>query len=166
MKKTAIIVTLIFAALFSGCEKEDYYLLNEQTQNNNDGYVWPGGANPKPVEDLGRTAVSGWNNVYDYKFRIHLDGSQIDPVPLDINTFGIPHVGPGGVTIYTNVSNDATYTITEIKNGYIYYTIRSERGHTLKYNLAKRSGSNWTWFLRYGLNHDDGQNNIISFLTY
>jgi hypothetical protein len=162
MKKIAIL--LIFAALL-GCEKDEFYL-PDQYQDDIDGYVWPGVANPRPVEDLGRTAVSGWSNVYDYNFRIHLDGSQIDPVPLDIESFAIPHVGPEGTTIYENVNNDATYTISSIENGYIYYTIRSEEGHTLKYNLARRSGQNWIWFLRHGLTNDNGQDNMISFQTY
>jgi len=163
MKKIAIM--LIFAALFSGCEKDEFYLPDQENQNNAD-YVWPGSANPRPIEDLGRTAVTGWTNVYDYEFRVHLDGSQIDPVPLDIESFSIPHVGPEGTTIYENVDNDATYTISSIENSYIYYTIRSERGHTLKYNLARKSGQSWIWFLRYGLTNDNGEDNMISFDTY
>lgn len=162
MKK--LVLLLIFAALFSGCEKEEWNYLSENDSTTNN-YVWPGHASPRPVENLGRTAVSGWTNVYDYKFRMHLDGSQTDPNPLDINSFAIPHVGPGGVTIYTNVNNDATYTIDKIENGYIYYTIRSQSGNTLKYNLAKKVGNTYSWFLRYGLTSDDGTSNIVTLVT-
>ncbi|HNV12574.1 MAG TPA: hypothetical protein PK686_00915 [bacterium] len=155
---------LVLAALSSGCEKEEWKYL-EDDGNGTSSYTWPGYPAPKQVESLGRAAVSGFTNVYDYTFRMHLDGSQTDPNPLDISSFAIPHVGPGGVTIYTNVSNDATYTITKIENGYIHYTIRSQIGHTLKYNLAKRTGSTWTWFLRYGLTVDNGIDNMVTFTT-
>ncbi|MFA7365183.1 MAG: hypothetical protein WCZ12_02375, partial [Patescibacteria group bacterium] len=78
----------------------------------------------------------------------------------------IPHVGPGGVLIYENVANDATYTIDRISGSYIYYTIRSEAGHTLKYNIAKKNGATNVWFLRHGLSRDDGTNNMVTFVTY
>ncbi|HOZ53657.1 MAG TPA: hypothetical protein PK142_03200 [bacterium] len=125
-------------------------------------YTWPG-CNPKPVEFLSKTEAPGWPNCYDYSFRLSLDGSQTDPNPLTLESFSIPHVGPGGITIYENVENDATYTITKVSGGYIYYTIRSERGHTLKYNISKRDGTREVWFLRYGLTVDDGVNNMVTF---
>lgn len=163
MKK--LFFLMILASIFTACQKEEWDYPEGQSPDNPTNYNWPGYPAPKPVENLGRTTVSGWTNVYDYTFRMHLDGSQADPNPLDVNSFAMPHVGPGGVTIYTNASNDATYTITRIEGGYIYYTIRSQSGHTLKYNLAKRTGSSWTWFLRYGLTVDNGTDNMITFTT-
>lgn len=161
MKKIVFYLTLVF--LFTSCEKD---LMFDEKIPNSISYDWPGYSNPKPVESLGRQAVSGWANVYDYAFRMSLDGSQVDPNPLDILSFAIPHVGPNGVTIYENVTNDATYTVNKIEGEWIYYTIRSEVGHTLKYNLAKKTGaSSYVWFLRYGFT-DDGINNIIPFVTY
>ncbi|PKM91372.1 hypothetical protein CVU82_02130 [Candidatus Falkowbacteria bacterium HGW-Falkowbacteria-1] len=161
MKK--IIFFLTFALLLTSCEKE--FVFDEKAPGDST-YDWPGYPVPRPVEELGRTAASGWSNVYDYTFRMHLDGSQSDPNPLTIETFAIPHVGPHGVTIYTNVTNDATYTISKIENGWIYYTIRSEAGNTLKYNLAKKTGtSSYTWFLRYGLTTDDGTTNMVTFVA-
>jgi len=167
MKK--YLALFIFLALaLSACQKFEitapdnqiYYPAQPGQQSN---YVW-NGCNPQPEEFLGKTPVSGYSNVFDYSFRIHLSGSQINPIS---NQFSIPHVGPGGILIYYNVANDATYTITQISGGWVYYTIRSESGHTLKYNIAvwDSSQGKWIWFLRYGLPYDDGVNNMIIFYT-
>lgn len=132
-------------------------------------YTWTG-CNPKPVELLGKSQVASGS--YDYSFRMHLDGSQVDPNPLTLSSFSIPHVGPTGCApnngdvIYHNVPNDAQYYLDKIENGWIYYRIRSAPGHALKYNISKMPGAiPGRWFLRHGLVYDDGVNNIITFVT-
>lgn len=165
----SVMVSIALLVGFSACEKEEIYKTpswtSGQSTTTTGSYTWPGQARTTQPESLGKSAVSGWANVYDYKFRIHLDGSQVDPNPLILSEFGIPHVGPGGVLIYNNVANDATYIINKIEGGYVYYTIRSEAGHTLKYNLARKVGNNqWIWWLVIQV--DDGINNIISFKAY
>lgn len=177
MKKIIIFLATLVAMTFTSCEKDSYQPKScascetgddDGSQNNtDDGYKWPGYPIAHEPMFISRSQVSGYSNVYDYKFSIHLDGSQIDPKPSEgIETFAIPHVGPGGVLIYENVANDATYTINSINGSYIYYTIRSEAGHKLKYNIAKREGASYVWFLRYGLSEDDGTTNIVTFVTY
>lgn len=169
MKNKLFLILIVggLLALGTSCQKYEFNpdgtvqgeIINPETT-----YTWPG-CNPKPVEFLGKTEAPGWENCYDYSFRLSLDGSQIDPNPLTIESFSIPHVGPGGVTIYENVENDATYTITKVSGGYIYYTIRSERGHTLKYNISKRDGTREVWFLRHELTVDDGSSNMVTFVA-
>lgn len=170
MRKLVIFSFLVFALI--SCEKneQDWGKTAVPIDENNKGgveYVWPGYPAPKQVELLSRTAAPGWPGVYDYKFRIHLDGSQVDPYPLNLQTFAIPHVGPGGALIYDNVENDATYTINQISSPWIHYTIRARgTGDTLKYNLAKIEGERRIWFLRHGLTRDDGNTNMIIFVTH
>lgn len=168
MKKIALFIVILAIAL-SACQKFEItgpppsdQVYKPEQPNQPNGYTW-NGCNPRPVEELGKIPVSGYNNVFDYSFRIHLDGSQINP---NSGQFSIPHVGPGGILIYNNVANDATYTITQISGGWIYYKIRSEAGHTLKYNIAVWGNNQWVWFLVYSLPYDDGVNNIITFFTY
>lgn len=168
MKKLFLLIVIGgLLALGTSCQKYEFNpdgSSNVDPVNPGTTYTWPG-CNPKPVELLGKTEAPGWPNCYDYSFRLSLDGSQTDPNPLTIESFSIPHVGPGGITIYQNVENDATYTITKVSGGYIYYTIRSERGHTLKYNISKREGTKEVWFLRYGLTVDDGSSNMVTFIA-
>ncbi len=166
---TSVLVSLLL--IFGSCQKreDEFRPSNDPTNpgyNNNYNYTysWPG-CFPKAPEFLGKNEAPGWPNVFDYKFRLSLDGSQVDPNPLDVNRFSIPHVGPNGVLIYNNVENDATYTITGISNGFVYYTIRSEKGHELKYNISIDYNGKEVWFLRYGLTKDDGETNVITFFT-
>jgi hypothetical protein len=177
MKKLIIFLLALVAMTFTSCEKDSYEpkscstcQVGDDSSNDDTGetaYEWPGYPIPHEPIFVSRNKVSGYSNVYDYKFSIHLDGSQIDPEPSEgVKSFAIPHVGPGGVLIYENVANDATYTINSINGSYIYYTIRSEAGHELKYNIAKREGTSYIWFLRYGLSKDDGTTNVITFVTY
>lgn len=167
MKKLFFFFAL--AIVLTSCEKEWAFMESEgkgEGSTTGTNYIWPGHPNPKPLEFLGKAnAGGGLVNVFDYSFRIHLDGSCVDPNPLEISRFAIPHVGPGGITIYSNVQNDATYTVKKIENGYLYYTIRSQQGHELKYNIAVKDGDRYTWFLTYELRNtgDDGKNNIITF---
>ncbi len=175
MKTTRFLFMVIaVVALLSSCKKYDMATPNIPRNpgngggDNNYSYVWTG-CKPSPVQEIGKTPVGTSVNgiaIFDYQFRMSLDGSQIDPNPLRLERFEIPHVGPGGVTIYENVANDATYTITKISDGYIYYTIRSEIGHTLKYNISVLNGSQRIWFLCYGLANDDNVNNIITFVSH
>jgi hypothetical protein len=164
--KNLIIVLIMLSLGLVSCKKwETEVPRSPSDSDNTEEFNWTG-CDPMPVEELEKIPVEGWNNVYDYKFRMHLNGSQIDPNPLIKEEFSIPHVGPGGKLIYSNVANDATYTIDKIYAGWVYYTIRSEKGHKLKYNIARKEGNEYIWFLKYGLNHDDGINNIITFETY
>lgn len=159
MKKNFLFLfSILFLFFLVSCEKE-----NSSPDGVNELYKWSG-VNPKPISYLGKESTS-IANVYDYYFKVHLDGSQINPAPFDLSTFGIPHVGPGGSTIYDNVENDATYTITKIEGAYLYYTIRSQVGNNLKYNLAKWNGTKWIWFLCHGLSNDDNNSNMIIFTT-
>ncbi|MDD3711036.1 MAG: hypothetical protein PHP37_00290 [Patescibacteria group bacterium] len=168
MKKLFFLFAVV--ALLGSCKEFEMPAPNGASGETPTGYIWPGHATPKPVEFLGKTQVS--SGVYDYAFRMHLDGSQVDPNPLTLSSFSIPHVGPTGCApsngdvIYHNVDNDAQYYIDKIEGGWIYYRIRSTIGHTLKYNISKMPGAipGW-WFLKYGLLDDDGINNIITFVT-
>lgn len=170
MKK--LVILCFFAAILVSCDKNDpLFCEGLQPQNPQppiqNNYVWPGFPIPRAVEFLSRVAVPGQNNIFDYSFRMHLDGSQIDPNPLTISSFAIPHVGPNGVVFYNNIANNATYTITSINAPWIYYTIRARgSGDVLKYNIAKRQGPDYIWFLRHGLSVDDGRTNIITFTTH
>lgn len=166
MKK---MMTIFVALLMAGCS--EYFVEGPTIPSNPNDPTNPGtvvtedfpwnGCDPQDPVSLGRTAVYG--NVYDNHFKMWLGGSQCDPNPLALGTFAIPHVGPNGIVIYNNVANDATYTITGISaDGWVYYTIRSESGHTLKYNIAKNKNGTWIWFLKKGLPYDDGVNNIIT----
>ncbi|MFA5644339.1 MAG: hypothetical protein WC928_02310 [Patescibacteria group bacterium] len=171
--KIAFAICLAIAIVLgtTSCKKMEFGGPYAPLPDNNNNYYsetfnWQG-CNPRPIESLGKIKAEGWSNVFDYSFRISLDGSSVDPNPLSLSSFSIPHVGPNGITIYNNVDNDATYTINKIQNGWVYYTIRSESGHTLKYNISKMPGAiPGDWFLKHGLSHDDGINNMISFTTY
>ncbi len=163
--KNLIIVVLFLGLGLVSCKKWETEVPRcpfPETETG-ENFNWTG-CHPRPVDTLGITQVGG--NVYDYRFRMHLSGSQIDPNPLVKSEFFIPHVGPGGVLIYNNVANDATYTIDKICSGWVYYTIRSEKGHELKYNISRKKSGKHIWFLRYGLQYDDGVTNIITFKTY
>ena len=145
----------------------DYYHQGQGQSGEDVPYFNWTSCNPQEPVYLGKNEVG--NGVYDYLFKVYLGGSLVDPNPLYMSTFSIPHVGPGGRLIYDNVANDATYTITGIDNQYLYYTIRSIKGSVLKYNIAKYYNGAWRWFLRrdsgYSLSYDDGVNNIYSFKT-
>jgi hypothetical protein len=175
MKKLIVLLPFILGLALWSCEEvtvpnpggtstTNYY--NNNNNSNGVPYFNWVGCQPQTPIFLGRTLVSGYTNVYDNFFKIYLGGSLVDPNPLYISSFSIPHVGPGGQTIYVNVINDATYTITSIDNTYLYYTIRCTEGSTLKYNIAKFFNGDWRWFLRYDegykLNYDDGINNIYT----
>ncbi len=167
MKKIFFLTTLIMTILMIISCKEIEIPVPECPEDNDKSpvtYYWPGYAIPKPVEFQGKTQVS--SGVYDYAFRMHLNGSQVDPNPLTLISFSIPHVGPNGDVIYRNVPNDAQYTITSIEGEWVYYTIRSAPGHILRYNISKMTGPiPGNWFLKHGLPYDDGINNIITFAT-
>lgn len=137
--------------------------------NNNDTvsvdeFAWTAGMTQRPLDTIGRQLVTG--NVYNYNFRMYLGNSQCNPNPLYLYSFGIPHVNSQGQTVYPNSSNEAQYNITSISGGWVYFTIRCEAGHLLKFNVAKFYNGQWIWFLRYGLYPDDNENNIYSFYTY
>lgn len=171
MKKLVFLPVLLGLSLLWSCEEvtvpntttgtptTNYYYNNNG--NGIETFNWIG-CNPEAPIALGRSLVVGYNNVYDNYFKIYLGGSLVDPNPLYMATFSIPHVGPGGQMLYVNVANDATYTITAISGGYVFYTIRCIEGSVLKYNIAKYDGTKWCWFLRYGLPYDDGINNIYT----
>lgn len=178
MKKLIVLLPFILGLALWSCEEvtvpnpgegssttTNYYNNNSGNNGSIPYFKW-NGCQPQTPIFLGRQIVSGYTNVYDNFFKIYLGGSLVDPNPLYISSFSIPHVGPGGQTIYVNVINDATYTITAIDNTYLYYTIRCIEGSTLKYNIAKFYAGEWRWFLRYDqgyqLNYDDGINNIYT----
>lgn len=168
MGKLSLFSAIFLTLALSGCEKDyDFEKSSPNPDPNGDyNYVY----NPKPMEYLGSAYVSGLTrtDVWDYRFKISLGNSKVNPNGLTIK---VPHVGPGGTTIYDNVSNDAYYTVTvTYSDGYAYLTIRTATmvttGCKLKFNL---SAGNNTWFLASGsyvqnptLDHatDDGANNL------
>jgi hypothetical protein len=92
---------------------------------------------------------------------LSLDNSQINPVGA---TLLVPHVGPGGTTIYSNAPNDATYTDPLIENGFAYFSITTSdvvsTGCWLKFNISVGPNIPGIWFLANGT-YDDGVNNMF-----
>lgn len=168
MRRRILFLAIAFlATLLIGCEK-DYELYSKSGPDDNDDDTWV--FSPKAAEFTGSTKVNGLprTDVWDYRFRISKNNSRIDPAGLVIRA---PHVGPSGTTIYDNVTNDATYTISVGTDGYIYLTVRTAdmtaSGCKLKFNLS--AGTNNIWFQASGpyvqnptLDHsyDDGVNNL------
>ena len=180
MKKiTIFLIPLILA--FGACQKIEFNPDGSvRGDNNNPGYNNPGssyfwpGCRPEAPVLISRTEAPGWPGVFDYQFKLSLNGSQIDPHPLILGEFSIPHVKNGGGIIYHNVANEATYTLNKIEGGFIFYTIRSEakneygKNHTLKYNISRsyECEGGQCWFLVHELVRDNGKDNMIIFTTY
>ncbi len=181
-------ITFIFAALalltiLSSCSKEPKMIIrdgqaveDDGNNNNNDGYTWYS-CQPKPINFDKSEFVSGSGNdaIYWYYFHVSLDNSQANANGVTSASIYFPHVGPGGNTIYNNVSNDATYEVTSIKNGCVYFRIKTANvvstGCPLKFNLALApTPSNYVWFSANGsytqnVGIDDGNHNYY-FITF
>ena len=178
MKKILFILALFSAFCMLSCQKTEMVYPKTVDQNNNDddddddsGYVWTG---QKPAaltvyKTSRHNSGSGNTGNYTYYHKIPLDNSPQNPTGQSL---AVPHVGPGGVTIYSNVANDATYTIEKIENGHIYLAVTTDNvvtnGCVLEFNISIGDGSGSTWFLAYGqyskkgtsYTYDDGQNNV------
>lgn len=104
------------------------------------------------------------NDMVHLVYKISLNACTVNPSWASISSFKIPHVGPGGVVIYENVANDATYTLLGFQNGYVYYSIVSKKGQQLKYNISYMINPiPGLWFLVIPI--DDGITNIITLMT-
>lgn len=104
------------------------------------------------------------NNQVFLLYKLNLNACTSNPSFTVIGDYKIPHVGPGGIVIYENVANDATYTILGFGGGHIYILILSETGHELKWNISLIvNGLPGLWFLVIPV--DDGTNNINTILT-
>lgn len=184
MKKiTFIFAALAFFAILISCNKEPKMIIrnghiieDDSDNNNNDGYTWYS-CQPKPINFDKSEFVSGSGNdaIYWYYFNVSLDNSQANANSITSALIFFPHIGPGGTTIYENVNNDATYEVINIKNGYVYFKIKTANvintGCPLKFNLALTpTPSNYIWFSANGsytqnVGIDDGSHNCY-FITF
>jgi len=141
------------------------------------------------VVSLNKNSNRGYPSV-KCTFAISLNNSTINPtIGFDVNTktgnLEIPHVGPKvngtSTVIYTNVDNDATYTIESVDkvNGTVTISIATDvptsPGYTdLLFNVSVLDNNKkHNWFTAYGkysksknLGYDDGKNNIFGFRIY
>ncbi|MEI7451916.1 MAG: hypothetical protein WCK37_01785 [Candidatus Falkowbacteria bacterium] len=187
MRNVSIFLSMAIVALlsFNGCKKDPNLYINKDgsgrdttTNKNND--IWTYAWNYQPqnlvssptVSSLGTKSSRGYPSV-KATFTVSLANSKVDPRN---GTLNIPHVGPGGVTIYSNVANDATYTIEKIDkaNGTITVSIATDvppSGYTdLLFNFNVDNGDGKLhWFQAYGTYAkcknsltDDGSTNIYA----
>jgi len=162
------LLTLVIFAV-SSCSKEPKMIIrdgkaveddnsgnNNNNNNNNNGYTW-NGCSPKPlVYDGSQNLGSG---VYSYDFHVSLDNSQANANGVTFPSISFPHVGAGGTIIYTNATGDATYKLTKIENGLVYFQVITNNC-SLKFNLSIGT----IWFSANGnytqnIGVDDGYRN-------
>ncbi len=168
---------VLFAASFESCSKEPKMIVRHDGQIvPPDGYTWTT-CQPKPLVFEKGEFVSGSGNdaIYWYYFHVSLDNSQANANGIVSSDVFFPHVGPNGVTIYSNVANDATYELLSITNGYVYFRIKTANvtatGCPLKFNLAlATTPANYVWFSANGtytqnVGIDDGVRNYY-FITF
>jgi len=177
MKQIQILFAMAFAALLllSACGKEtkmiirDGQAVEDNNDNNSNNYVWTS-CQPTPAtfDKSEFVSGSGINAIYWYYFHVSLNNSQANASGVTSSNIYFPHVGPGGVTIYNNVANDATYEVVNMADGIVYFRVKTANvattGCPLKFNLALSASGNYVWFSANGyltpnVGIDDGNNN-------
>jgi|GEM_PF-1295852 len=179
---TVTLATVLTALIFTSCGKEPKMVVRHDgtisgNNNNNGGYTWTA-CSPKPLafDESEFVEGGGVNAVYQYYFHVSLDNSQANANGITSADVFFPHVGPGGVTIFGNVSNDATYELLKIENGFLYFRIKTANvvagGCPLKFNVALdgATAGTYVWFSANGsmtqnVGIDDGVHNYY-FITF
>jgi len=175
MKKIhiSVIAMFLFALILSSCGKEKMVIRNghavSDDDNNNTNYTWTS-CQPTPVSFDRSEFVSGSgvNAIYWYYFHLSLNNSQANATGVTVSDIYFPHVGPLGTTIYSNVSNDATYEVVDVKDGVVSFRVKTGNvvaaGCPIKFNLALSVSGTYVWFsangsLTQNVGIDDGNNN-------
>ncbi len=188
MKKVILFAIALAVATLSSCVKADYYKNADGTvtvdpgeTKNSDKWTYNWQYQPQEliqaptVSSLGVTSPRGYPSV-KVTFKVSLANAKVDPRYKNIT---IPHVGPGGTTIYENVANDATYKVENIDkaNGIATISISTDVPTNTGYvelvfnlNVDDPNGDHINWFQAYGNfakckfnNSDDGSTNSLGF---
>lgn len=152
--KSLLKISMILAILtiaFTSCKKE---VFNDKNGNGTSDWVYDF-SERGPLQYKGSDKVSGYSDVYDYYFEISMNNAQMNPGSLPIVC---ARVKKGGGISYTNLINEATYTVdVDRDEGVVRLTIRTSSDNDLKFNLAVDDGTtNKNWFLAMGPYREDG----------